>query len=385
MNILVNGMALKGLLTGISRYMRCLYNELEKFSENSVTYLTWSETCSEMPLQAEAGAWCKNTERVWYLPDPVVTALRILHWRYFEIRLRRCCRNRKFDIYHETAFFPAAIKDVPVVYTIYDLSLIKHRKEHPRERLWFFDLFFKRRLPYASHILTISEYVRNEIIEDIGWPPHLVTSIPLAPDPVFYPRSRAEVSEVLNKRGWPDEYILFVGTLEPRKNISLLIRALNIAENRIPLIMAGWKGWGDKEWMELINEKKLQGKIIFTGHVDEETLACLYTGASAFVYPSLYEGFGLPILEAMACGSPVVCSNVSSIPEVAGDAAFQVDPADAEGLAHALDNVLADSALRQSMIQKGIERASQFSWRETAIKTLQVFARVAEQNSGKSW
>ncbi|HOP48055.1 MAG TPA: glycosyltransferase family 1 protein [Desulfobacteraceae bacterium] len=383
MNILVNGMALTGLLTGVSRYVRCLYNELQDISDTSVTYFTGPVANSEMPLQAEAGAWCKFTERIWQLPDPVVTALRVLHWRYFEIRLRRCCRHKRFDIYHETAFFPAAIKDIPVVYTIYDLSLIKHRKEHPRERLWFFDLFFKRRLPYASHILTISEYVRNEIIEDIGLPSHLVTSIPLAPDPIFYPRSRAEVSEVLKKRGWPEEYILFVGTLEPRKNLSLLVRALNIAKNKIPLIMAGWQGWGDKKWMQLIDEQKLQGNIVFTGHVDEETLACLYTGASAFVYPSLYEGFGLPIIEAMACGSPVVCSNVSSIPEVAGDAALQINPADEEDIAHALDRVMTDSVLRQTLIQRGFERAKDFSWRETAVKTLEVFAQVAEQNSGR--
>ena len=157
MNILVNGFPLTGLLTGISRYVRCLYTEMQQLSDTSIAYFTGPAASSEMPLQAESEAWCKTREMLWRLPDPLVTGLRILHWRYFENRLRRCCRRQPFDVYHETAFFPAALKDVPVVYTMYDLSLIKFRREHPRERLWFFDLFFNRRLPYAAHILTISE------------------------------------------------------------------------------------------------------------------------------------------------------------------------------------------------------------------------------------
>ena len=385
MNILVNGIPLTGLLAGISRYVRCLYTEMQKLSDTSVTYFTGPAAFSEMPLQAESGAWCKTIERLWQLPDPLVVGLRTLHWRYFENRLRRRCRRQSFHVYHETAFFPAALKDVPVVYTMYDLSLIKHRNEHPRERLWFFDLFFNRRLPYASHILTISEYVRNEIIEETGLPPHLVTSIPLAPDPVFFPRERPQVTEVLKRHGWPEEYILFVGTLEPRKNLSLLIKALTIAETKVPLILAGWQGWGDKKWMQLLDNRKLQQRIFFTGYVDEETLTCLYTGASAFVFPSLYEGFGLPILESMACGCPVICSNAAGMPEVAGKAAFLIDPTDAEGLAHALDAVLTDSQLRQSMIQQGIERAKQFSWKETAVKTLEVFSQVTGDKSGRTW
>ena len=152
-----------------------------------------------------------------------------------------------------------------------------------------------------------------------------------------------------------------------------------MAETKIPLILAGWQGWGDKEWMRLIQDPKLRQRVFFAGHVDDETLACLYTGASVFVFPSLYEGFGLPILEAMACGCPVICSNAASLPEVVGKAALQIDPTDAEGLARALDIVLTDSKLRQSLIQQGIERASQFSWKETAVKTLEVFRKLGSE------
>ena len=177
---------------------------------------------------------------------------------------------------------------------------------------------------------------------------------------------------------------LFVGTLELRKNLSLLIRALSIAETKVPLILVGWQGWGDKKWMQLIDNQELQQRIFFSGYVDEETLACFYTGASAFVFPSLYEGFGLPILESMACGCPVICSNAASMPEVDGKPAFLINPTDAEALAHALDVVLTDSTLRQSMGQQGIYRTKQFSWKETAMKTLEIFAQVASQESGRS-
>jgi alpha-1,3-rhamnosyl/mannosyltransferase len=135
--------------------------------------------------------------------------------------------------------------------------------------------------------------------------------------------------------------------------------------------------------MQPINDHTLDGRVFFAGHVNDAILACLYTGAAAFVFPSLYEGFGLPILEAMACGCPVICSNAASLPEVAGKAALLVDPTDAEGLAHALDIVLTDSKLRKAMIQRGMERTSQFSWQETAVRTLEVFNQVAGCKSGR--
>ena len=383
MNILVNGIPLAGLLTGISRYARCLYTEIERLPDTSVTYYTGTLTSSHMPDQAESVGWSKTREMIWRLPDPVVTGLRTLHWYYFENRLRRSCRKQPVDVYHETTFFPAALREVPVVYTMYDLSLIKYRSEHPRERLWFFDLFFQHRLPYAAHILTISDYVRNEILEELGISPERVTTTPLAADPIFSPRRKSHVSEILKKNGWPADYILFVGTLEPRKNLSLLIKALTGTQTQVPLILVGWYGWGDKEWLRRI-DPDLRKRIFIAGHVDEETLACLYSGASAFVFPSLYEGFGLPILEAMACGCPVISSNAASMPEVAGDAAVLIDPTDAEALAHELDQVLTDSNARQSIIRRGLERSRQFSWRKTASKTLKIFDQVARDKSGKS-
>jgi alpha-1,3-rhamnosyl/mannosyltransferase len=147
------------------------------------------------------------------------------------------------------------------------------------------------------------------------------------------------------------------------------------------LILAGWQGWGGPDWESDLERLKLRERVVCTGYVDEEALACLYSGAAAFVYPSWYEGFGLPVLEAMACGCPVICSNTSSLPEVAGDAAILIDPRDVEGLANALDTVLDDSALQQSLAQLGLKKAAEFSWENTALRTLEVFANVVESRA----
>lgn len=378
MRILVNALPFVGVLTGIQRYARCLYREMEKLSEVSVDYFNGISCHPSMPEQRDAQVWAKKTERLWQIPPTVFTELRILHWLALEQRLNMLAHSKRFDLYHETTSFPAAVKRLPVVHTIYDLSLLKHREKHPRERVMLFDFFFKRRLPYAMHILAISEFMRQEILEDLRLPADRVTAVPLAPEAVFHQRPAEQIAQVLARAGWPSEYLLFVGTLEPRKNLPLLLQALARSKTRVPLILAGWQGWGGPDWGSELKRLNLQERVVCTGYVDEETLACLYSGAAAVVYPSWYEGFGLPVLEAMACGCPVICSNTSSLPEVAGDAAIFVGPEDAEGLAHALDTVLDDSALRQSLVQRGLMRAAEFSWENTATRTLEVFANVLE-------
>ena len=384
MHIIVNALPLTGLLTGISRYVRCLYSQIEQFSGVQVSYFNGAQALQEMPRQAEPGSWMQRTERIWGMPDALVFSARSLHWLNFERLMRKACRGNNFNIYHETAFVPVAISDIPVVYTLHDLSLIKHSNKHPRERVWFFKLFFKRRMPYATHIITVSEFMRNEIIEDLKIHPDTITAIHEAPDPGFYPRSEEKISQILAHNEWPMEYILFVGTLEPRKNIAVLIKALARMKNKVPLILAGWQGWGDKQWLNEIKKLGLEKRIYIANYVDEETLACLYSGARAFVYPSLYEGFGLPVLEAMACGCPVVCSNVSSLPEVAGDAALYITPHDHDELAHKLDMVIGDDSIKEALIKRGLQRAQQFSWQKTAQQTVNLFMKIAEQHRVKA-
>jgi glycosyltransferase involved in cell wall biosynthesis len=378
--ILVNALPLIGLQTGMARYVRCLYHQMEALPHISISYFDGSICHNSMPSEADPNMWSKRTEKIWSLPDPLIVGLNAVGWLQYESRVRKKCREEVYHVYHETTFFPAAVDNVPVVYTLHDISLLKYRDNHPRERIWFFDLFFKRRLRYASHILTVSNYVKNEIIEELGVPHHAITCVYEAPAPIFAPKPESEVAKILEIHGWPKEYVLFVGTLEPRKNLSLLIQALFMAKTKIPLVLVGWRGWGRSEWLQEIRAHGLDERVFIAGYVDEATLVSLYSGASVFVYPSLYEGFGLPILEAMACGCPVICSDVSSLPEVAGDAALLIDPQRPEELSHALDKVLTDSELREQMVIRGLERARKFTWQETAARTLEVFVRVASDS-----
>ena len=380
MNVIVNAIPLTGLLTGISRYVRCLYTALQHMQDISISYFSGRSCSASMPSQAEPASWTQKTELIWRMPDSFVTGIRSLFWLSFERRLRAACRSNHFNIYHETGFFPAAVTDMPVVYTMYDISLLKYRTEHPRERVWFFDLFFKRRIQYAAHIITISEFMRKEIINTLGIDENLITAIPLAHDPFFYPRQEKEINNALAVHNFPRDYILFVGTLEPRKNISLVIRALSMTNSEIPLILVGWSGWGDKTWWRDITDLGLEKRVYTADYLDEETLACLYSGARALVYPSLYEGFGLPVLEAMACGCPVLCSNTSSLPEVAGTAALFVEHDDPDYLARKIDRIIQDSEGRNVLVEKGLQRAALFSWEKTATKTLDVFKQVYEES-----
>jgi alpha-1,3-rhamnosyl/mannosyltransferase len=207
----------------------------------------------------------------------------------------------------------------------------------------------------------------------LALPQKRLTAIHEAAAPFFYPRSRTAVEAVKKQLGLPTEYLLSVGTIEPRKNLSTLVRALAVCKQKIPLVLVGWSGWEEKNWMENLAPPDLLARIYRTGYVDEETLACLYTGARAFVYPSLYEGFGLPVLEAMACGVPVVCANVSSLPEVAGSAALLVAPTEVAEMAYLIDSLWMDDDLRQRKALEGKERCKQFSWADTARKTYDVF------------
>lgn len=381
MDIIVDATPLNNLVTGITRYTRSLYREIESMSDLTVSYYTRKGLLKGMPTEPDSQRWMSAISSVWRLPDPVVSSIRALLWFKFEYGLRKQVRKSNFSVCHETGFVPPAVRNIPIVYTLCDLSLIRFPEFHPRERVQFFNFFFKHRLSYADHIITISKHVREEILTEFGLDESQVTAIPLAADACFYPRCPEEIASLLKYRNWPDAYLLFVGSLEPRKNLPFLIKTLKILKHRIPLIVAGWEGWGDKEWMNEIKKSGLRDQVILAGYLDDESIARLYSGARALVYPSLYEGFGLPVLEAMTCGCPVICSNRSSLPEVAGDGAIFVSPCHTGELAEAIDRIVSDDALRDDLIQKGFARSSLFSWEQSAKDTIEVFQKVA---GGKS-
>jgi len=380
MKILVNANPMTGLLTGIARYLRNLYTTLNLMDQVEVSYLSGRTSTHTLPPLADSKQRQKIIGSVRRLPDPVVFCLRAARWLKYEYHLRQICKKESssFSIYHETAFTPAKMSAIPTVYSVYDLSLRRYRETQPRERVWLFEYFIKTRLRYAGHILTISEFIRQEIMDEFKVPPSMVTAIPLAPDPLFVPSGDDAVKRVKRQYNLPESYLLFVSSLEPRKNIDLLIQALSIAHTDIPLVLVGWQGWGEKPWREKAGNKTFKNRVFLTGHMPDQDLRAVYTGAKALIYPSLYEGFGLPILEAMACNCPVICSNAASMPQVAGNAAILFDPARSDELALAIETIVHDTEIRENLIQTGALRAAGFSWNETARQTLDVFKKVSK-------
>ena len=280
---------------------------------------------------------------------------------------------KKYDLYFEPNFIPLEIRAEKTVATVYDFSFHHHPEWHPKERILDFSKNFFNRIKKADCIITISKYVEKEALEILGDENCRIVTIYPGLNDIF----KANEDKKIYAR--PSEnYILFVGSIEPRKNLVSLLKAYVLLPEYIKkdfrLLLVGFKGWENREIRELLD--KLKGAVVYLGYVDNEKLAELYRKASCFVYPSYYEGFGLPPLEAMACGCPVVVSDVSSLPEVCGDAACYVEPSSAESIAEGMHKVLDDESLRQSMIQRGLERARLFSWEKSAEEHLKLFGEV---------
>ena len=234
-----------------------------------------------------------------------------------------------------------------------------------------------------------AESTRRDLIELCAARPERVVTVPYGVSEAFTPAPPEAVAEFQRSKGLPEEFILFLGTLEPRKNIGLLIDAYALLKERCQrcegrrgtgaapkLIIAGGKGWFYGNLFARVMELGLTDDVVFTGYVPNDELSWWYRAATLFVFPSLFEGFGLPVLEAMACGTPTITSNASSLPEVAGDAAVLVDPYEKEGLVGAMQRLLNDADLRRALSAAGVRQASQFPWSRTATETIAVYRDV---------
>ena len=206
--------------------------------------------------------------------------------------------------------------------------------------------------------------------------PSRITAIPLAAPEFLEQKPEHSVAGFLSRKNLPNQYILSVGTREPRKNLVNLVRAFSRVETGIHLVHAGWGGWMNEELEAELARSPVKNRILFLDHVPDDDLAHLYSGALAMVFPSHYEGFGLPIPEAMQCGCPVICSDTTSMTEIASGYARMIDPVDVGGIAAAITDIVEDSALRAELIQKGLAKARDYSWEETASRTVDVFKEV---------
>ncbi len=262
-----------------------------------------------------------------------------------------------------------------LVVTVHDLSpVVLPEYYNIRRRLWHSSVGFRRTLTRADHIIAVSEYTKQELISVLGLPAAKITVVYQGVDAKrFTPQIDVSVlRDVRNRYGLPGEFILYCGTLEPRKNVEGLLAAWESMEQQLPLVIAGKPGWKYQSIFARARKSKRAKQIQFLGFVEEADKPALYKLARVFAFPSLYEGFGLPVLEAMAVGTPVVTSSVTSLPEVCGSAAVLVNPYDHAEIARALDVVVQDATLRERLSAAGIAQASNFSWDKTAAETLQV-------------
>jgi len=271
------------------------------------------------------------------------------------------------------------LRDIPTLMTVHDLIFERLPQHHKFKNRAFLKgampMFCKR----ADAIITISQATKRDLIELYGLDEGKISVIYEAADARFEPQNDAEIERVTERYDLPPRYIVTVGTIEPRKNLSRLADACGplIDEGLIGgLVVVGSKGWLYEGFFAHVGTLPWRNEIIFPGYVDDADLPAVYAGAALTVQPSLYEGFGLPLLEAMASGSPVCCSNVSSMPEIGGDAVMPFDPSDTEAMTAAMRQVLLDESLAASMRGRGFARAGQFTWEHTARETLALYERV---------
>ncbi|HEV3146112.1 MAG TPA: glycosyltransferase family 1 protein [Gemmataceae bacterium] len=299
--------------------------------------------------------------------------------RVFHHGFRKACGQQRCDLYHEPNFIPVPC-DVPAIVTVHDLSVILHPEWHPTERVEFHKRHFPESLHKCRHVLTVSETMRQEIIAHLGVPAEKVTAIPngVRSDTRLWSADRIAVAR--KRLHLPDSFLLYVGAIEPRKNVATILRAYcslpEAVRKRHALVLVGPWGWKFKEVREYYESTARPRGVIHLGYVADDELPALYNAARALLFPSHYEGFGLPPLEMLACGGAVISSTAAALREVLGDCAHFVDAMDESGWRQAMERILLDGPWRNQIRQGGIERARNFTWDHTAECVWQIYRRM---------
>jgi len=290
----------------------------------------------------------------------------------------------------DVLFVPAHV--LPLVHppasvaTVHDLGYFEYPQAHRAASRWYLNWATRHNARHARLVVVDSQATARDLMRYYGTPPDRIRVAYPAATPGLAPvRDEPALDAVRERYGTGKAYFLYVGTLQPRKNLARLVRAFadlvsrDAVDSQVKLVLAGRRGWLYDEIVATARERCLEGRVVLPGFVAQEDLAALLSGALAFVFPSLYEGFGLPVLEAMACEVPVICSDTSSLPEVAGDAALLVDPHDTAALAGAMARVYSDPGLAEELVRRGRERAQRFSWEECARSVLLAMEEAAAQ------
>ena len=290
-------------------------------------------------------------------------------------------RSQRIDLVHGPVNVVPLIGRGCRVVTVHDLAFLRYPSHYPLLKRRYLATMTRRSVRRADYVIAVSQQTRDDLINLCGAHPETVVVVPNGVDSTVRRITDAPALESFRARHrLPESFLLFLGTLQPRKNVEGLLKAYARVKDEvsIPLVIAGARGWGDSPIFRLVRELGLVEYVQFVGYVSPRDLPLWYSAATIFVYPSLYEGFGLPVLEAMACGTPVITSSVSSLPEVAGNAAVLVDPHDIDALAGAIRELCGSPEARAALSRAGQQRATTFTWMRTAEKTLAVYRQAVD-------
>lgn len=381
----LDGLPLTSLKTGVGHYTFELARALAIADPSTTFELIYPSTYPTINL--------RETGKDLSLPDNL-TSERVpvgplgRHW--WSVGLPRYVRRRKVELFHGTNYDIPLWRSCVTVLTIHDLSHFLHPETHEKRSV----RRARRRLPVmaraADAIITPTESVRREVCEHLKTNPERVFAIPEAARACFRPLPFAQTADVRQRLGVGDDFLLAVGTLEPRKNLSVLVNAFEEvtrarSEDKLQLVIAGGRGWLSAPLFTAIEKSPARNRILLTDYLNDEDLRSLYASCRAFIYPSIYEGFGLPPLEAMACGAPVIASRTPALMETTGGAALLFDPGKVGELTQKILELLDDvngENTRRTLSAAGERRVAEFSWERTAQETLQVYEEAAKRFGG---
>jgi len=374
MRLAINATSLLSPLTGIGQYTYHLCKKMIENPEIEPCFFEgtqWTNIVREQPVQR-----IETSKRM--IKTLIPGAYPIRNWLQKRAFARPPSRNR-FDLYHEPNYLPLSYEH-KLVLTVHDVSFIRYPEAHPAARIRAMERF-PEAVEKADAIITDSHFTARELIDCLPVDSAKVTPIHLGVTAEYHPRSASELTPCLSRYGVKYQgYILVVGTLEPRKNLKLVLDAYRSmpvkVQEQYPLVVIGMKGWGTDQISQEMDALIDSGHLRLLGYVPTKDMPLLYAAAKLFVYPSMYEGFGLPPLEAMASGVPVITSNRASLPEVVGKAGIQVDADDVDMLREAMDEVLDDTNKAGLMIREGLLQAGTFTWERCAAETIDVYKRV---------
>jgi glycosyltransferase involved in cell wall biosynthesis len=373
MRVLIDCTQISRVKAGVGVYALNLIREITSAAADSRFWLLVQDDDPEMFYQADNTALIKINAGIFRrLPCRFLMEQFYIPW---------LCRKHKIDVAHSLHYsFPIPYMRARKVVTVHDMTSFITPEHHLRTKLRYFRFFLRASQRRADYILFVSASTQRDYLRMFprAHKTYRVTALGKGEQFSADSDSRA-VDAVLNKYGIVRPYILFVGTIEPRKNLNRLVQAFAAISQEFPrhsLVIAGKRGWMYDSLFAEVKQKGLETRVLFPGFVDEADKVELLQGADVFVYPSVYEGFGIPVLEALACGTPTITSNVSSMPEVAGDAALLVDPTDADQIKEALLRILRDADLRLQLSAKAIEQARKFDWQTTARETLEGYSET---------